>query len=1162
MNRVLAVFLFSCLIARGQTSVTLNGVNYQLKGHPRTLIDGPGGVLDSRIKDPDGPGPLTAPKAVASNPAWVALGTGVRGALTGYQAAPSRYWERDGTQVIQFAAYWYGDNSQTAAHDAALDMLNHIEYYLPLLCVETSRECDEGGTGYGVTSYGLSYWIPNWIMAYELMRGEMTSTQRQAFADKMLNDNAAWGGIGGSPSTSCSNASADAGTKVTISYPQWSVDQGTLVALTVRSGTLTATITGNTAGLEIGSNVLLAGGPFNNTFPILAKTSPTTFTFGFTGQPDGAYASAGTTLTYQVPYASTVNPVFGTAVGSGDWIFTPSNTTNLGVVDLIVDANHAFLTQPMQSVSPEEMYYRPRDWSSGQCGFLWAVKHDEWAPTAVTGPPSNYPPTGGMDGQDGGHNLVYSALWGLHLVLLSVADDDVNGAARSGHELTVAFNWWYANQYATAKRLWTGFHQSGSGYGLVRTDQFLPGTAMAVQSSVIGAPDLMGGVWSKNLMTLTFANTFPNVQRSQMQWGQPDVSGGFGGMNSQNIAGFAMLAYWFRNTNEGQYANWWLRNLWSADAWWGNTPGTNLGYQASKLTGNSPAWLFIFTDQAYPVLSLANGPTTFPFNVSDTGIDGQRADGLISRTGYLSLTDTVVNFHAESIPEFDHNVFAGQPSNYGSYKIYKGHYLLAEDYGLDFSDPAANGFTAGGTGSNYIEVGGTVNNLITAPPIASSMPRAAGSNSYAYGMADVTRAYTPAAGVQHAYRHLVDFKKPGTQQFIVDYVDFQTTAGKVKKAYYHYANKDTTTLASGVVTSTNSHVAATQLLTKVLAPQPVAISTDTTGGAFRVDVCPSIDGTTCDGSNTQAEMLVVHMPVNGTSNNLPPVTTLGSIDANFVGVEVDGSSPKIAVLGRKGQTYTSTSFTAAHTGTAQILIGGISPTSASGKVYTLLKDGASVMQNQQVGSDGTIYYEGLAGAYQLVAVVAPPKVATSELADASQYVAYSDGLSATAGTLPLSWSIIAGSLPLGLTLDTATGAISGTPTGSGPSAFTVQVTDALGSTDTASLSITVGQASPLLIQTSSITGKVGIFMSLSLLATGGGNSFTWSLGSGVVPEGISLQPDGLVSGTTMLPASGLVTVIARDAWGNQTSKAIPIAFTATPATFVQSAAISGSVSLQ
>jgi hypothetical protein len=70
--------------------------------------------------------------------------------------------------------------------------------------------------------------------------------------------------------------------------------------------------------------------------------------------------------------------------------------------------------------------------------------------------------------------------------------------------------------------------------------------------------------------------------------------------------------------------------------------------------------------------------------------------------------------------------------------------------------------------------------------------------------------------------------------------------------------------------------------------------------------------------------------------------------------------------------------------------------------------------------------------------------------------AYSQSLIATGGTTPYTWSLVsgAGSLPEGLTLN-STGIISGTPTATGISNFTVRVTDAAGGAAQKALSITV-----------------------------------------------------------------------------------------------------------
>ena len=88
------------------------------------------------------------------------------------------------------------------------------------------------------------------------------------------------------------------------------------------------------------------------------------------------------------------------------------------------------------------------------------------------------------------------------------------------------------------------------------------------------------------------------------------------------------------------------------------------------------------------------------------------------------------------------------------------------------------------------------------------------------------------------------------------------------------------------------------------------------------------------------------------------------------------------------------------------------------------------------------------------APIPPPTITTTSLPNGNVSTFYSQQLAATGGSGNLAWTFT-GSLPDGLSMDTA-GLISGTPTIAGPpSAFTVQVTDALQQSDTQDLSIEI-----------------------------------------------------------------------------------------------------------
>jgi large repetitive protein len=79
---------------------------------------------------------------------------------------------------------------------------------------------------------------------------------------------------------------------------------------------------------------------------------------------------------------------------------------------------------------------------------------------------------------------------------------------------------------------------------------------------------------------------------------------------------------------------------------------------------------------------------------------------------------------------------------------------------------------------------------------------------------------------------------------------------------------------------------------------------------------------------------------------------------------------------------------------------------------------------------------------------------TQSLPGAQIGVAYSATLQATGGVPPYTWSIIAGALPPGLTMD-SNGNITGTPTTIGTYNFTVQFVDPIGNFGTVNIGVSL-----------------------------------------------------------------------------------------------------------
>ncbi len=92
-----------------------------------------------------------------------------------------------------------------------------------------------------------------------------------------------------------------------------------------------------------------------------------------------------------------------------------------------------------------------------------------------------------------------------------------------------------------------------------------------------------------------------------------------------------------------------------------------------------------------------------------------------------------------------------------------------------------------------------------------------------------------------------------------------------------------------------------------------------------------------------------------------------------------------------------------------------------------------------------------AGAAPIVLSIVTP----SPLPQGTVGSAYSQTLGASGGAPPYAWSVTSGSLPIGLSLAGATGALSGTPTTPGVYSFAAQVTDSASATASATFAVTI-----------------------------------------------------------------------------------------------------------
>jgi hypothetical protein len=151
-------------------------------------------------------------------------------------------------------------------------------------------------------------------------------------------------------------------------------------------------------------------------------------------------------------------------------------------------------------------------------------------------------------------------------------------------------------------------------------------------------------------------------------------------------------------------------------------------------------------------------------------------------------------------------------------------------------------------------------------------------------------------------------------------------------------------------------------------------------------------------------------------------------------------------------------------------------------------------------------------------------------------------LLAASGTSPFTWSVIGGALPGGITLNASTGLLSGAPLAGGSFNATIQASNSAGSNSKVfSLTVGVQIVAPTISTVSPLPGgSVGVAYTQALAASGS-SPMTWSVTSGALPAGLSLNGStGVIAGT---PSAAGVFSFTVQAANNAGTNAKPLSLT-------------------
>ena len=275
------------------------------------------------------------------------------------------------------------------------------------------------------------------------------------------------------------------------------------------------------------------------------------------------------------------------------------------------------------------------------------------------------------------------------------------------------------------------------------------------------------------------------------------------------------------------------------------------------------------------------------------------------------------------------------------------------------------------------------------------------------------------------------------------------------------------------------------------SPLPSGLSLSTTG---TISGAPTTAGTTsvsfqvadsAGNTTNRSFSLTVSSPLTISTTNLSPATT-GSGYATTLSA-IGGTTPYSwnVISGNLPAGVTLSS--------SGLLSGG--PNTAGTASFTV-----QVTDNTQPTSQ-------TASKALSIVVTSPLSVTSTVLPNAITGTAYPQSLAATGGTTPYTWTVTNGTIPSGLTLDPSAGSISGTPTGTGTSLFTIQVADSGTPKQSASRTYSIIAVGPLTITTNSLpNGLIGHPYTSTLAATGGQNPYTWSISAGSLPMASPYRP--------------------------------------------------------
>ncbi|WP_176140814.1 putative Ig domain-containing protein [Pseudoxanthomonas indica] len=192
-------------------------------------------------------------------------------------------------------------------------------------------------------------------------------------------------------------------------------------------------------------------------------------------------------------------------------------------------------------------------------------------------------------------------------------------------------------------------------------------------------------------------------------------------------------------------------------------------------------------------------------------------------------------------------------------------------------------------------------------------------------------------------------------------------------------------------------------------------------------------------------------------------------------------------------------------------------------------------------------------AYTIVISAPTITLAASAPFDGVVGAAQSSTITATGGTGPYRYSVVAGALPVGMSLSSS-GVFSGTPVVSGSFNLTLRATDRFDNEGEQTFAYTIAAPAITVAPGTLGNGVRGTAFSQALSASGGIGAYSFAVSAGALPAGVSLSNAGVLSGTPTVDGAFNFTVTATDAYGFTGAQAYAWTIAAAPPTTAEDTA--------